>query len=215
MFASGGCSMSPCRSHGWSGRTGCPIRRMPSPWRCAARHSGNRRWSCLRVWTGRRCVPSAETPIPNGVPPAATCWCAPASSRVAVRLRLCWRGRSRHEADTRPGEGCQGRGVPGVCQVVAGERLRGGWGTPPGRGTYSSLPQTGLLVGAPGRRTAGSPGITSRACEEETSLDRVGTRSVQRGVGASPGSRQGAEPGRLAALGGWRCSRAGPGEPQR
>ena len=53
------------------------------------------------------------------------------------------------------GDACQGRGVPGVCPVVAGRSLRGGGGTPQERGPYSPWPQTGLLMGDTGEMPAG------------------------------------------------------------
>ena len=87
----------------------------------------------------------------------------------------------RHAA----GEGLSGGGVPGVCLVVAGGSLGGGWGTPQGRGTCSSVPQVRLLMGARGRMTAGLPGITSIACPSGTPwVGRIGGRSVQPGVEA-------------------------------
>ena len=63
-----------------------------------------------RVWTGRHCVLSVARPIRSGVPPAASCWCAPRSSRVGAPHRRCWQRHVLHEGlaagDSLPGAWC-------------------------------------------------------------------------------------------------------------
>jgi hypothetical protein len=53
------------------------------------------------------------------------------------------------------GTACQGRGVPDRQPGGARGRRWDGGETLQGRETHAPLPQTGLLWGAPGRRTAG------------------------------------------------------------
>ena len=107
----------------------------------------NRRWRPHQPWPGRPCVPNGATRIRNGVPPAVSGSCVPASSRVAVRHRLYGLGNARHEADTRH---------------AAGRSRSGGWcvwrwpgGVSPPAGQWS-----GGLRG-PSRRTTAPPGRLS------------------------------------------------------
>ena len=63
-------------------------------------------------------MPNGAPRIRNGVPPAGSGSCVPASSRVAVRHRLYGLGHSRHEADTRHAAG-RSRSGEMVCLAVA------------------------------------------------------------------------------------------------
>jgi len=121
----------PVPRHGWSGRMGCLIRRTLRSWRSAVPSWASRPWSCQRLSTGTRCVPSMPTRLRNGVRPAASSWCAPGSSRVAVLLPA-WHRRSAPHAIRPAGEPCQGRRVRGGCQGTGHNGLcavpRGGHG---------------------------------------------------------------------------------------
>lgn len=165
---------------------GCLIIPTLPPWQSAAQCWGNRRERSLRVWTGRRCVRSVERPIPSGVPPAGSCWCAPGSSRGEGRRHLRWLGSVQLEVHTagrpRPRVWCAWR-QPGGSRWRSLGRL---W-VSAGHGTCSPVPQGRLLVGAPGRMAEGEAGSISIACQGDTSSEQVGTRSVQPGVEASPG----------------------------
>ena len=77
-----------------------------------ARHSGNRRWSYRRAWTGRRCVPSVGRLIQSGVRPVGSSLCARASSRVGVRLPA-YQQRSAPHDNHMVRKTCPGRRVPG------------------------------------------------------------------------------------------------------
>ena len=175
--------MCRCPRRAWCGVTDCTIIPTRRRWWAVGPTWDNRPWSCRRLWCGRRRVPSVATPIRNGVRPVASCWCVPRSSHVGVPRRQCSRRSGPHAGHT------AGAPLPGGS--YAARQLSGGrrspWdacGTPEGRGPCSPVPQPGLLLGAPGWMPAGYPSITSIACAEGTSLDRLGTRQVQQGVEA-------------------------------
>ena len=171
---------------------GCTTTPRRRRWGSAGRRWGSHLWLSQSLSLGRRPVPSEATCTRNGVRPAGSCSGARgSSSRVGAPHRRCWWRTVPHEGptagDSRPGGWCACRPPGGGW----GSRGDGG-GTPQGRGARAPVPQTGLLVGAPGRGTAGSPGITSIAREGDTASDRVGTWSVQPGVEADtwpPGVR--------------------------
>jgi hypothetical protein len=69
-------------------------------------------------------VPSVETPIPSGVPPAASGSCAPASSHGEEHLPACPQRRAPHESRT-TGETSQGCRVPSGGQETGVNSLEG------------------------------------------------------------------------------------------
>jgi hypothetical protein len=154
--------MCPCPRHGPCGAMGCTMRRRPPRWHCAARRSGNRRSWSRRGWTGRRCVPSVETPIPSGVPPVASGSCAPASSHGEEHLPACPQRRAPHEIRT-AGETCQGRRVPGDGQGTGATACRqsSGVADAPGMAIAPACEEPAKPV--PARMTEGSPTVTSIA----------------------------------------------------
>jgi len=145
-----------------TGDMGCTMRRRPRLWRCAARRLGNRRSWSRWGWTGRRCVPSVETPIPSGVPPVASGSCARVSSRGEGLLPASPRGSAPHEIRTtgEPGQGCR---VPGDSQGTPPTAWRQSCRAVAAPGTAIAPAREGPARPVPARMTEGGPTVTSIA----------------------------------------------------
>ena len=84
-------------------------------------------------------------------------------------------------------ERCQGSGLSCGSLVVSYGCFEGRRGTPSVVETRLRSPPPGARAGTPGRTTETVPGINSIAQGEPLWSDRIGTRSVQQGVEATPG----------------------------
>ena len=171
--------------------SGCTMRRRPRRWRCVARRSGNRRSWSRWGWTGRRCVPSVETPIPSGVPPVASGSCAPASSHGEEHLPASPRRNAPHERRStgEPNQGCR---VPGDSQGTPTIAWRQSSRAVAAPGTAIAPPREGPVRPVPERRTEGGPPVISIA--------RGGTNLVRPHQGAvSPNNAIGSAQGRVWA----------------
>ena len=136
--------------------SGCTIPATLRPWLSVVRRWASRRWRPQQPWTGRPCVPNGATRIRNGVPPAVSGSCVPASSRVAVRHRLHGLGNARHKADTRHAAGRSRSGGwcvwrwPGGASPQAGQ-WSGGLRGPSLRTTAPQERRSGLVGGGRAR----------------------------------------------------------------
>src|SRR5262245_47646473 len=142
-------------------------------------------------WTGRRCVPSVETPIPSGVPPVASGSCAPASSHGEEHLPASPRRNAPHEMRS-TGKPDQGSRVPGDNQGTPPTAWRQSSRAVAARGTAIAPPREGPARPVPERRTAGGPTVISIA--------RGGTNLVRPHQGAvSPNNAIRSAQGRVGA----------------
>ena len=147
---------------------GCTIIPTRRRWRTAGCRWGSRPWLSRSRSIGRQPVPSGARRTRNGVPPAGSCWCAPGSSRGAVRLRQFGLGSARHEADTRQAAGggrsggwCVWRWPGGVPMQA---RTRSGGLSGPG--LWTTAPQerrSGPVAGGMAWRCRGTNSIARRS----------------------------------------------------